>query len=710
MGADLSIAKGPFNYTAKHVLTAVEQAAAGRPTGKSCAVLGLDDVYSRQISKELLQAKKHYELILHSISDGIFELTAETGIMELNIETRIIFANNNAALFLGKPETDLLSTHFVDHLHEKDYRRFQQMVHSNHDAAPMNIGKEEPLELNGRFYTMALVPFFDDEEKSFVLILHDITEQNKTEKELIQSESELAQIINAHPDGMRIVNTRHEIVRVNEAYIELIGMPHDDLIGRKCHEILPGKRCNTDRCCLDVILSGKKRFEIEEFFKRKDDSGFVCSAVTVPHRGRDGAIVGIIQTFKDISEYKRIQKDLFRAKKKAESANQAKSKVLANMSHEIRTPLNGIIGFTDMILGMDTTPKKRKFLGMIKSSSDRLLNIVNDILDFSRIEAGKLDLEKNTFNFSNTLNETLTLLNVKAKEKALRMTWQIQEEVPEYLIGDPERLTQVIVNLINNAIKFTEEGEIVITVDVREKGYETVLLHFSILDTGIGIPIDKQKAIFDAFVQADGSYSRKYGGTGLGLTITSQLVKMMGGDIWVQSGTLHHRRKDDISDKERKGSIFHFTAHFELVIPSDITYEETEGGEETRPEIRKHLHILLAEDEFINQALTIEILKQQNWRVTAVENGLEVIEALETGSFDLILMDVQMPKMDGLEATAAIRKKESDDGGRIPIIAMTAHALKGDNERCREAGMDDYVSKPIKTDELFSAIKRQLIK
>lgn len=394
----------------------------------------------------------------------------------------------------------------------------------------------------------------------------------------------------------------------------------------------------------------------------------------------------------------RLHEEARKAREAAEAASRAKGEFLAHMSHEIRTPLSGIIGMTELLYRTELTDKQRHYLDMMRTSADALLGVIEDILDISRIEAGRLELESIDFSLREVVRSVMDMLALKAQEKGLELVSQVQPELPDGLVGDPTRLRQTIVNLVGNAIKFTERGYVRLWVEAESRTQDEIICHFAVADTGIGISPEKQKLLFRPFTQADSSTTRRYGGSGLGLAISSRLVGMMGGRIWVES-------------EVGRGSTFHFTVRLGLQRPApeagacpSQSRQDGWAAAPLRHNGKRRLKLLLAEDNRINQTLVVSLLEEWGHEVEVANDGVEALQKLEKERFDLVLMDVEMPNMDGVEATRVVREREKGTGRHIPIVAMTAHAMAGDREKYLASGMDSYLAKPVQPRKLLEVL------
>ncbi|ACB95581.1 response regulator [Beijerinckia indica] len=617
-------------------------------------------------------------------------------------------------------------------------------------------------------------------------------------------------------------------------WTEYTGVPESELLGWRWIEVLhPDDREPTREFWTDSV-AGHHPYDVEYRVRRRDGVYGWFKTRGVPIRDSRGIISKWCGSCTDISDLKRAEVALTRAKAEAEQANVAKGEFLANMSHEIRTPMNGVIGMAQLLDGTELSVQQREYVSIILHSADTLMRLINDVLDFSKIEAGKLELESIPFQLRDTLGDTLHSLAARAAHKGLELAYHVPVEIPDALVGDPTRLRQIITNLVGNAIKFTEKGEVVVDVRLKETTDTDVQLEFEVRDTGIGISKNQQEKVFTAFGQADASTTRRYGGTGLGLTIAAQLAEKMGGKIKLESEPgvgstfsfapiLHLAREErkvrTLSSDELRGQPVLLVDDNETnrritqeilvnwgMVPTlasngaealaaldraiaegvpprlallDVFMPEMDGfelarrirtrqelaqtrilmlssAERTDGEARMHelgisrllmkpikqsdllnavtealgvglpephipipspftrpgeipiRHVLLAEDGVVNQQVTVALLTKRGHPVEVVENGEEAVEAVQRGDFDVVLMDVHMPVMDGLAAARMIRERERNTGGHIPIIALTASATKADRERCMAAGMDDYVTKPFRAAELYRAVEQSV--
>ena len=534
-------------------------------------------------------------------------------------------------------------------------------------------------------------------EKKFVGtygVARDITARKQTAEALKESEQRFRELAELLPEILIEFDLDGNITFFNMKAIESTGFAPEEL-----RQSFPAARLVADNersafdASLQKLLSGQALSSEEYTLKRKDGSSFPVIMRSTPLTNRS-RITGGRSLLINITRMKKTEEVLEATKEKAEAASQAKSEFLANMSHEIRTPLNGIIGMSDLLAGTRLTDKQKDYLDMLQSSSSALLGLINDILDFSKIEAGKLDFEEIPFEFKQLIEDVSQGFEDQVTEKGLNLIVDMDPSIPRHLTGDPLRLRQVLVNLISNAVKFTEKGTIRVAAKSRKKFADRIEVLFKITDTGIGISEEAQAKLFSAFTQADGSTTRRYGGTGLGLAISRRIVNMMAGRIWLES-------------KPGVGSTFLFTARFKkapAVTASDRTADIRAHRSQT--DTFRDINLLLVEDSPINRRVAFEILSHAGFRIHTAATGKEALDALQKTDFDIVLMDVQMPEMDGLVATRRIRGQLNLTN--LPIIAMTAHAMKGDRQKCLAAGMDDYVAKPIDRRQLLDVLRRNL--
>jgi two-component system, sensor histidine kinase and response regulator len=670
----------------------------------------------------------------------------------------------------------------------------------------------------------------------------EISVRKEAEAALRESEQRTRLLLDSTAEAIYGLDLQGQCTFSNRATLRLLGYSDvSELLGRNMHDLThhthpDGSRYPASDCPVsETLRTGEASHRDVEVMWRSDGTSFPAEYWSYPIE-RNGQNVGAVVTLIDITTRHAAQQAMLMAKEAAESANRAKSEFLANMSHEIRTPMNGIIGMTELALDTPLNQEQKEYLQLVRSSADSLLRVINDVLDFSKIEAGRLDLDQTDFDLPEVVNQTLKTLAVRAHKKGLELSSRIAPDVPQMLSGDPDRVRQILVNLVGNAIKFTRQGSVVVDVcrETSNPEADPFQFHFTVRDTGIGIPLEKQQVIFEAFSQVDGSTTRQYGGTGLGLTITKRLVEMMGGKVWVESqpgegSTFHFTLKLAPPEKNRSGRNLQ-RAELEslhvLIVDDNGTNRMildemlknwrmvptlADGGESALMAMRwardqgnsfplvlldghmpgmdgfevarrikadpalagatimmltsdrqvgdaarcrelgikvylvkpigqsdlldgilnalgtqilesassvvpdkgskamRPLRLLLAEDNAVNSQLALRLLRKWGHEVVLATNGREALDLLEAvgfKGFDAVLMDVQMPEMDGMEATAAIRARGRTLGTHLPIIGVTAHAMKGDRERCLEGGMDGYVSKPIRPDTLFSELAR----
>ncbi len=782
-----------------------------------------------QRTKELTESEKRFRDLFENSLDAII-------IHKMGI---IIDVNNSMCQLLGYNREGLLNMKVID-LHPPEYQdalreeikirdKFIQFetrwVKSDGSLIDVEINSNK-IDIEGRIY---------------LVIARNITERKEAEKRLALSE-EMNRILVQNIDiTLNLIDTNYNLLIANTASAEKRGLTAINILGRKCYEVFEN-RDSVCPHCLGVKAIETGMAQKEEITVTAPNTGLIdMEFQAFPVFGKGGKVTAFIETVRDVTKAKKAAAEFKKAKEAAVQANTAKSQFLANMSHEIRTPLNGVMGVLNLLLATNPDNEQLDLIDTGKRSAENLLTIINDVLDFSKIEAGELDLEVLNFNLRTAIAEMVELPAIQAHNKGLEIIYNIHEDIPALLKGDPGRLRQILINLISNAIKFTEKGEIIIKVLPVSEQEGRITMRFEVSDTGIGIPQDKQEMIFEAFKQTDASTTRMYGGTGLGLSISKRLAELMGGEIGVRSESgkgstfwftvQFDKQTDTVEEKpetpvEIRGKRFlvvddnktnqmilkgyleawgcfcdladsgemalsmmnavaKVNAPFDAILidmqmPAmdgaelgkrikessalkdttiimltsqgirgdasrmkkigfaayltkpirrshlfdclmNVLSRETRKGDANRRQIvtrytiseekRRKTRILLVEDNIINQKLALKMIEKFGFKADSAANGKEAIKALESFKYDIVLMDIQMPEMDGLEATRIIRDQNSSViDHNIKIIAMTAHAMQGDRERCINAGMNDYTNKPIRPQELLDAIERQIEK
>ena len=681
-------------------------------------------------------ARKENELRLRTI----FE-TSSAGIIIVDPEGQIVQANQQLASLFACPLEIMIGTSYTAFVHPDERQvgtnNLQAMLENRLDTIYTERhylrrdGSDFWGYLSGRRMVGSNGVFI-----GLLGVISDTTDRKRAEDALLESERRLADIIDFLPDATFVINREGKVIAWNHAIEEMLGVSKAEMMGKDDYAYAIPFYGERRPILIDLIFMDSKEIEEKYLFVLRKEDQMIAEAYVPKHRGGKGAflwgiasplydsngtIVGAIESIRDVTRYKQAENKMKKTNlqllmatehakmmaAKAEQANAAKSEFLANMSHEIRTPLNGVIGMIGLLMDMNLSAEQREYAQIARISGESLLSLVNEILDFSKIEAGKLELEILDFDLRSALKDTTDFLTISAHEKGLKLVCQVEPEVPLLVSGDPGRLRQILVNLGSNSVKFTDEGEILIRVSLENADEKTATLRFSVSDSGIGIPASRQNILFTSFTQADGSTRRKYGGTGLGLAISKRLAELMGGRIGVES-------------IEGKGSTFWFTAVFEKThersLSATVTLTEIKG--ERYPEhstalpglsqsLKRKIRILLAEDNPVNQKVALAILRNMGHQADAVANGLEAVNVLQTVTYDLVLMDCHMPDMDGFEATQIIRREGSRAlNPRIPIIALTASSMKGDREKCIQAGMSDFLAKPVLKRELAEMVTR----
>ncbi|MBF0480433.1 MAG: PAS domain S-box protein [Desulfovibrionaceae bacterium] len=623
----------------------------------------------------------------------------------------ILFVNPGACRFFGKSEQELLGSKWQPMAASEDVGLIEDQLARLTAGHPIEIVEKRFYNAAGQMRWMQFVARAllreDGGIREILCVGRDVTDRKRAEDALIlakqaaeSAKKEWEQTFDTMPDLIALIDTKHRIIRANRAMVEAVGEDAGNIVGRQCHELVHGLPCPPPFCPHSKLLVSGKETYCEVFEKRLDRT---FDVTVTPVLGPSGDIEASVHVMHDITGRKRTEDALHRALSMAETATRAKSEFLANMSHEIRTPMNGVLGMLQILQTTALDAEQSDCVEVAMTSANNLLRLINDILDFSKIEAGKIDIVENDFIVSDLCRSVAGAFKDQLDKKGLQLSIDVAPGVCAIVRADVNRIRQVLLNLVGNAVKFTDQGEIKLLVEgggIIDR--DTMRLRFSVSDTGIGIPEDRLADIFNAFTQVDGALTRKYQGTGLGLAIVKRLVELMGGEASIES-------------KLGEGATVRFTipvgvhqAGEAVPVGNGCTAAPAAPAAPAAASPRLNLKILLVEDDKISRTLAQNYLEKAGAVVTCAVNGEQALAALARGEkFDCILMDISLPVMDGVTATKKIRSGD-DESKNIRIIAITAHAMVGDRERFLEAGMDEYIAKPVDLKALKEVIQRVL--
>ncbi|MBF0381537.1 MAG: PAS domain S-box protein [Magnetococcales bacterium] len=675
----------------------------------------------RSQNDELILTRERIETLLSKFS--LLFMDSPVAYFVVDSWHKIIETNQAAGELLGINKSQLIDKPFVPYV-PKEQRQmldihFKRVFTSQsaRDECILLYKRSDPIHC---LFESRLTHDPIKNQPLCLSVVFDITARKKAENQIVELAERNTRILDSVAEGILGIDDKRKIIFSNPSASGLLGWPIENLLGKDISKILRPQHANGDRISKDddpvfeTLQDGKSRSVLDGYLHRRKGSKFPASYTVSPTFNEKG-VSGLVFTFRDDTERKEVELSLKKAKEEAESANRAKSAFLATMSHEIRTPMNAIIGMADFVEESTSAQDRSEAMGIIKESGHALLTLINDILDLAKIESGEVGLANEIYSTRDLIESVRSIMHYPATvQKQLGLEVHIAADVPVAVFGDHRRIRQILINLVGNAIKFTEEGQILISLNTDSFLENRPTLHFSVKDTGVGIPENRLNAIFKNFVQADRNTNQKYGGTGLGLAISKRLVEAMEGKIWVESA-------------KGRGSKFFFAIPLvDADIESSQEYQQIEQDIELRtarnratglstfsngdnnPLISEKTTILLAEDDPINQLVMLKILKRLGLSPDLAQNGLEVLEMVAQKQYDLIFMDIQMPEMDGLQAVRELRDREKTDGHNhhTSVVALTAFALDGDERMCLTAGMDDYLCKPIGSKELLRVLCR----